>query len=38
MKKGEESLQDKWDKIKRINITVTGIPGEEEKRKVYLKQ
>ena len=38
MKKGEESLQDKWDKIKRINITVMEIPGEEEKRKLYLKQ
>ena len=33
MKRIEESLTDLWDNIKCTNITITGVPEEEEKKK-----
>ena len=33
MKRMEDSLRDLWDKIKRINIQITGVPEEQEKKK-----
>ena len=41
MRRIEDSLRDLWDNIKRINIQITGIQEEEEKRKglrKYLKR
>ena len=31
MKTPENSLRDLWDKIKRTNIRITGVPEEKEK-------
>ena len=31
MKRTEDSLRDLWDKIKRTNIRITGVPEEKEK-------
>ena len=33
MKRIEDSLRDLWDNIKRTNIRIIGVPGEEEKKK-----
>ena len=33
MKRIEDSLRDLWDNIKRTNIRIIGVPGEEEKEK-----
>ena len=33
MKIMEDSLRDLWDKIKRTNIRILGVPEEEEKKK-----
>ena len=33
MKRIENSIRDLWDNIKRTNIQITGVPGEEEKKK-----
>ena len=33
MKRTEDSLRDLWDNIKRTNIRIIGVPGEEEKKK-----
>ena len=33
VKKPEDSLRDLWDSIKCINIRITVVPGEEEKKK-----
>ena len=37
MKRTEDSLKDLWDHIKCINIQITGVPEEEEKKKGYEK-
>ena len=37
MKRIEESLRDLWDNMKCTNIRITGVPEEEEKKKVYEK-
>ena len=33
MKRTEDSLRDLGDNIKHTNIRITGVPGEEEKKK-----
>ena len=33
MKRNEDSLRDIWDKVKRTNIRITGVPDGEEKKK-----
>ena len=33
MKRTEDGLRDVWDNIKCINIRITVVPGEEEKKK-----
>ena len=33
MKRVEDVLRDCWNNIKHINIRITGVPGEEEKKK-----
>ena len=33
MKRIENSIRDLWDNIKRTNIQIRGVPGEEEKKK-----
>ena len=33
MKRIEDSLRDLWDNIKKTNILITGVSGEEEKKK-----
>ena len=33
MKRIEDSLRGLWDKIKRTNIRIIGVPEEEEKKK-----
>ena len=33
MKRIENSLRDLWDDIKHTNITIIGVPEEEEKKK-----
>ena len=33
MKRIEDSLRDFWDNIKRTNIQIIGVPGDEEKKK-----
>ena len=33
MKRNEDSLRDLWDNIKRNNIPIIGVPGEEEREK-----
>ena len=38
MKRNEDSLKDVWDNIKRNNIRITGVPGEERQQgpeKIY---
>ena len=37
MNRIEDSLRDLWDKIKRTNIRIIGVPEEEEKKKVSQK-
>ena len=37
MKIIEDSLRDLWDHIKYTNIQITGVPGEEYKKKGYEK-
>ena len=37
MKRTEDSLRDLWDNIKSTNIRITGVPEEEEKKKMYEK-
>ena len=37
MKRTEDSLRDLWDNIKSTNIQITGVPEEEEKKKMYEK-
>ena len=37
MKRIEDSLRDLWDNIKRTNIRIIGVPGQEEKKKGYEK-
>ena len=37
MKRAEDSLRDLWDHIKYTNIQITGVPGEEQKKKGYEK-
>ena len=37
MIKSEDSLRDLWDNIKCINIQITEVPEEEEKKKGYEK-
>ena len=37
MKRTRDSLRDLWDNIKCINIQITGVPEEEEKKKGYEK-
>ena len=37
MKRTEDGLRDVWDNIKCINIRITVVPGEEEKKKGYEK-
>ena len=35
MKRTEDCLRDLWDNIKSTNIRITGVPEEEEKKKMY---
>ena len=35
MRRTEDSHRDLWDNIKRTNIQIIGVPGEEEKKKEY---
>ena len=37
MKRAEDSLRNLWDNIKCPNIWITGVPEEEENKKVYEK-
>ena len=37
MKRTEERLRDFWDNIKGTNISIIGIPEEQEKKKGYEK-
>ena len=37
MKRTEDSLRDLWDNIKSTSIWITGVPEEEEKKKMYEK-
>ena len=37
MKRTKDSLRDLWDNIKCINIQITGVPEEEEKKQGYEK-
>ena len=37
MERTEDNLRDLWDNIKRTNIQIIGVPGEEEKKKEYEK-
>ena len=37
MKWNVDSLRDLWDNIKHTNIWFIGVPGKEEKKKVYVK-
>ena len=37
MKRAEDSLRDLWDHIKCTNISIIGIPEEQEKKKGYEK-
>ena len=37
MKRTKDSLRDLWDNIKCINIQITEVPEEEEKKKGYEK-
>ena len=37
MKRTEDSLRDFWDNIKCTNISIIGVPEEEEKKKGYEK-
>ena len=37
MKRTEDSLRDLWDKIKRANIQIIGVPEEKDKKKGYEK-
>ena len=38
MERTEDNLRDLWDNIKRTNIQIIGVPGEEEKKKEYEKK
>ena len=37
MKRPEDNLRDLWDNIKCTNISIIGVPEEEEKKKGYEK-
>ena len=37
MKITEDNLRDLWDNIKSTNIRITGVPEEEDKKKMYEK-
>ena len=37
IKRNENSLRDLWDKVKRMNIWIIGIPKEEDKKKDHEK-
>ena len=37
MKRTVDSFRDLWDNIKYTNIWITGVPEEEEEKKVYEK-
>ena len=37
IKRGEDSLRDLWEHIKRTNIQIIGVPEEEEEKKGYEK-
>ena len=37
MKRTEDSLRNLWDNSKSTNIWITGVPEEEEKKKIYEK-
>ena len=37
MERTEDNLRDLWDNIKRTNIQIIGVTGEEEKKKEYEK-
>ena len=37
MKRTEDNLRDIWDNIKRTNVWIIGVPGEEEKKTGYEK-
>ena len=37
MKRTDDSLRDVWDHIRCTNIQITGVPKEEEKKKMYEK-
>ena len=36
-KRNEDNLRDLWDNVKRPNIRVIGVPGEEDKKKDHEK-
>ena len=38
MKRIEDSLRDLWDKIKRTNICIIGVPEEEENKKKRIRK
>ena len=37
IKRNDDSLRDLWDNVKCLNIQITGVPEEENKRKVMRK-
>ena len=37
MKRNEDNLRDLWDKVKRSNIRIIGVPEEEDKKKGHEK-
>ena len=37
IKRNEDNLRDLWDNVKRPNIRVIGVPGEEDKKKDHEK-
>ena len=37
IKRNDDSLRDLCDNVKRLNIQITGVPEEENKRKVMRK-
>ena len=36
-KRNEDNLRDLWDNVKRLNIQITGVPEDEDKRKAMRK-
>ena len=37
IKRNEDNLRDLWDNVKRPNIRIIGVPGEEDKKKGHEK-